>query len=34
MVAAWFGYHELRFALGNAADAAIFALNLGLIAPS
>ena len=31
-VAVWFGYHEFWHALGIAAGAAIFALNLGLIA--
>ena len=31
-VAVWFGYHEVWHALGVAAGAAIFAMNLGLIA--
>ena len=31
-VAVWFGYHEFWHALGIAAGAAIFAMNLGLIA--
>jgi hemolysin III len=31
-VAVWFGYHEFWHAFGVAAGAAVFALNLGLIA--
>jgi len=31
-VAVWFGYHEFWHAFGVAAGAAVFAMNLGLIA--